>query len=137
MTRAVAPQRFNAIVLGVFSGLALLLAMTGLYGVLSYSMGRRTQEIGLRVALGASGRNILGMTIGQGMRPVLLGIALGAIGAFWLSRYMMTLLFGIEPSDLLTYFAVAILLLATALLACYFPGRRAMRIDPAVALRIE
>jgi putative ABC transport system permease protein len=137
VSRAVAPQRFNAIVLAVFSGLALLLAMTGLYGVLSYSMSRRTQEIGLRVALGASGRNILGMTIGQGMRPVLLGIVLGAIGAFWLSRYMMALLFGIEPSDLLTYFAVATLLLATALLACYFPGRRAMRIDPAVALRTE
>jgi putative ABC transport system permease protein len=68
---------------------------------------------------------------------VLLGLVLGAIGAFWLSRYMMALLFGIEPSDLLTYFAVATLLLATALLACYFPGRRAMRIDPAVALRTE
>ena len=114
-----------------------MLAMTGLYGVLSYSMSRRTSEIGLRVALGASGRNILGMTIGQGMRPVLLGVALGAIGAFWLSRYMMALLFGIKPFDLQTYFAVAILLLATALLACYLPGRRAMRIDPAVALRIE
>ena len=137
VNRAVAPQRFNAIVLGVFSGFALLLAMTGLYGVLSYSMSRRTSEIGLRVALGASGRNILGMTIRQGMRPVLLGVALGAIGAFWLSRYMMALLFGIKPFDLQTYFAVAILLLATALLACYLPGRRAMRIDPAVALRIE
>jgi predicted permease len=137
MNRAVAPQRFNAIVLGVFSGLALLLAMTGLYGVLSYSMSRRTSEIGLRVALGASGRNILGMTIGQGMRPAILGIALGAIGASWLSRYMAALLFGIKPFDLLTYFAVAILLLATALLACYLPGRRAMRIDPAVSLRIE
>jgi putative ABC transport system permease protein len=137
VSRAVAPQRFNAIVLGVFSGFALLLAMTGLYGVLSYSMSRRTSEIGLRVALGASGRNILGMTIGQGMRPVLLGVALGAIGAFWLSRYMMALLFGIKPFDLQTYFAVAILLVATALLACYLPGRRAMRIDPAVALRIE
>jgi putative ABC transport system permease protein len=137
VNHAVAPQRFNAIVLGVFSGFALLLAMTGLYGVLSYSMSRRTSEIGLRVALGASGRNILGMTIRQGMRPVLLGVALGAIGAFWLSRYMMALLFGIKPFDLQTYFAVAILLLATALLACYLPGRRAMRIDPAVALRIE
>lgn len=137
VSRAVAPQRFNAIVLGVFSGFALLLAMTGLYGVLSYSMSRRTAEIGLRVALGASGSDILSMTIGQGMRPSLLGIALGAMGAAWLSRYMTALLFGVKPFDLLTYFAVAILLLTTALLACYLPGRRAMGIDPAVALRIE
>jgi len=135
--RSVAPQRFNAILLGVFSGLALLLATTGIYGVLSYSMSRRTSEIGLRVALGASRRNILSMTISQGMRPALLGMVLGAIGASWLSRYVAVLLFGIKPFDLLTYFAVAALLLATALLACYLPGRRAMRTDPAVALRIE
>ena len=88
-------------------------------------MSRRTSEIGLRVALGASGRNILGMTIGQGMRPVLLGVALGAMGAFWLSRYMMALLFGIKPFDLQTYFAVAILLLATALLALLLTGAAA------------
>jgi hypothetical protein len=137
VSRAVAPQRFNAIVLAVFSGLALLLAMTGLYGVLSYSMSRRTAEMGLRVALGASARNILGMTLSLGMRPALLGIAVGAIGAAWLSRYMTALLFGIKPIDLLTYFAVAMLLAATALLACYLPARRAMRIDPAGALRIE
>ena len=135
--RSVAPQRFNAILLGVFSALALLLATTGIYGVLSYSMSRRTSEIGLRVALGASGRGILRMMIGQGMRPVLAGLALGAVGAWWLSRYFTTLLLGIEPFDPLTYTAVAALLLATALGACYLPGRRAMRIDPAVALRIE
>jgi putative ABC transport system permease protein len=135
--RSVAPQRFNAMLLGVFSGFALLLAMTGLYGVLSYSMSRRTAEIGLRVALGASGRDILAMTIGHGMRPALLGIVLGAIGASWLSRYITALLFGVRPFDLATYRAVAALLLATALLACYLPGRRAMRTDPAVALRIE
>jgi putative ABC transport system permease protein len=134
---SVAPQRFNTILLGVFSGLALLLATTGIYGVLSYSMSRRTSEIGLRVALGASGRSILRMTVGQGMRPVFAGLALGAVGASWLSRYFATLLFGIKPLDVPTYFAVAALLLATALLACYLPGRRAMRIDPAAALRIE
>jgi putative ABC transport system permease protein len=135
--RSVAPQRFNAILLGIFSGLALLLATMGLYGVLSYSMSRRTSEIGLRVALGANSRSILAMAIGQGMRPALLGTAIGAIGAWWLSRYFATLLFGVKPFDILTYVAVAVLLLATALLACYLPGRRAMRIDPAVALRIE
>jgi putative ABC transport system permease protein len=137
VSRSVAPQRFNAILLGVFSGLALLLATTGIYGVLSYSMSRRTSEIGLRMALGASASGIMRMTMLQGMRPALLGIGLGAVGAWWLSGYLATLLFDIKPFDFLTYAAVAALLLATALAACYLPGRRAMRIDPAVALRIE
>jgi len=135
--RSVAPQRFNTILLGVFSALALLLATTGIYGVLSYSMRRRTSEIGLRVALGASSRGILRMTMAQGMRPVLAGLALGAVGAWWLSRYFTVLLFGIKPLDAPTFLGVAALLLATALIACYLPGRRAMGIDPAVALRIE
>ena len=137
VSRSVAPQRFNAILLGVFSGLALLLATTGIYGVLSYSMSRRTSEIGLRLALGASASSILRMTMLQGMRPALLGIGLGAVGAWWLSGYLATLLFDVKPFDFLTYAAVAALLLATALAACYLPSRRAMRIDPAVALRIE
>jgi len=135
--RSVAPQRFNTILLGVFGGLALLLATTGIYGVLSYSMSRRTAEIGLRVALGASSGGILRMSIAQGMRPVLAGLALGAAGAWWVSRYFTALLFGIQPFDAPTYSGVASLLLATALIACYLPGRRAMRIDPSVALRIE
>ena len=134
---SVAPQRFNAILLAVFSGLALLLATTGIYGVLSYSMSRRTSEIGLRVALGASTGSILRMTIGQGMQPALVGIVFGAIGAVWLSRSFASLLFGVKPYDVLTYAAVAVLLLATALVACYLPGRRAMSTDPSVALRIE
>jgi predicted permease len=137
VSRSVAPQRLNAILLVVFGGLALLLATIGIYGVLSYSITRRTSEIGLRVALGASGINILRMTIGQGIRPALLGIVLGAIGAWWLSRYIATLLFGVKPFDALTYAAVAALLLLTALAACYLPGRRAMRTDPAIALRID
>jgi putative ABC transport system permease protein len=137
ISRSVAPQRFNTILLGIFSGLALLIAITGIYGVLSYSMSRRTSEIGLRMALGANTSSILRLTILQGIRPVLLGIALGAVGAWWLSSYMTALLFGIKPFDFITYAAVAALLLATALAACYLPGRRAMRIDPAVALRTE
>jgi putative ABC transport system permease protein len=137
VSRSVAPQRFNAILLGVFSGLALLLATTGIYGVLSYSMSRRTSEIGLRMALGASASSIMRMTMLQGMRPALLGIGLGAMGAWWLSGYLATLLFDVKPFDFLTYAAVAAMLLATALTACYLPSRRAMRIDPAVALRIE
>ena len=135
--RSVAPQRLNTVLLGVFSGLALLLATMGIYGVLSYSMTHRTSEIGLRVALGASSGGILRMTLAQGMRPVVAGLALGAVSAWWLSRYFTTLLFGIKPLDVPTYIAVAALLLGTALLACYLPGRRAMRIDPVVALRTE
>ena len=115
--RSVAPQRLNAVLLSIFT--------------------RRTPEIGLRVALGATRSNILGMTIRQGLRPALIGALLGAIGAFWLSRYLATLLFGVKPFDALTYLAVAALLLATAALACYIPGRRAMQTDPATALRIE
>jgi putative ABC transport system permease protein len=137
ISRSVAPRRLNAILLGVFSGLALLLAITGIYGVLSYSMSRRTSEIGLRMALGATARDIMRMTMVQGMQPALLGIGLGAVGSWWLSGYLATLLFEIKPSDFPTYASVAALLLATALAACYLPGRRAMRIDPAVALRIE
>jgi putative ABC transport system permease protein len=135
--RSVGQQRFQTLLLGVFSGLALLLATTGIYGVLSYAMSRRTAEIGLRVALGASGGSILRMAMVQGMRPVLAGLGLGAVGAWWLSRYVGSLLFGVKALDAVTYCAVAALLAITALAACYVPGRRAMRIDPAVALRIE
>jgi predicted permease len=137
VNRSVAPQRFNTILLSVFSGLALLLATIGIYGVLSYAMSQRTAEIGLRVALGASRRTIVTMAISQGMRPAFVGIVFGALGAWWLSRYATVLLYGVKPFDALTFGAVAAILLATALLACYLPGRRAMRIDPAVALRSE
>jgi putative ABC transport system permease protein len=135
--RSLSPQRFNVILLTAFSGLALLLATTGIYGVLSYAMNRRTAEIGLRVALGASPGNILGIALGQGMRPAVVGLLLGAVGAGWLSRYLETLMFGIKPFDSLTYVVVAALLLTTALIACLLPGRRAMRIDPAIALRTD
>ena len=137
MQRSVAPQHFNAVLLGAFSGLALLLATIGIYGVLSYSISRRASEIGLRMALGASRGNILRMTLSQGMRPALLGVALGGIGAWWLSRYMTTLLFGVKPFDAPTYAAVVALLIATAVVACCLPCRHAMRTDPATALRLE
>jgi predicted permease len=135
--RSLSPQRFDVILLTAFGGLALLLATTGIYGVLAYTMNRRTAEIGLRVALGASRTNVFGIVLSQGMRPALVGMLLGALGAWWLSRYLETLLFGIKPFDVFTYVTVAALLLAIALIACVLPGRRAMRIDPAVALRIE
>jgi putative ABC transport system permease protein len=127
----------NSVVLLTFSGFALVLASVGIYGVLSYSVSRRTSEIGLRIALGASESSILRMAIGQGILPALLGITIGSALAFWLSRYLRSLLFGIQPFDLSTYAAVSALLLVTAALACIVPGLRAMRTDPAIALRLE
>jgi putative ABC transport system permease protein len=137
ISRSISPQRINSIVLTTFGGFALLLASLGIYGVLSYFVRRRTAEIGLRMALGASERGILKITVAQGLLPVLLGIAVGTIIACWLSRYLKSLLFGVQPIDLLTYAAVSALLLVTAGLACFVPGRRAMRTDPAIALRLE
>ena len=137
VSRSVSSQRLNSALLTVFSCMALLLASLGIYGVLTYAISRRTSEIGLRMALGANEGDILRTTIAQGMRPVLLGIVLGAVAAFWVSRYLTSLLFGVKPFDAATYGAVAALLLVTALLACYLPGRRAMATDPAITLRME
>ena len=134
---SVSSQRMNAVILATFSGFALLLATLGIYGVLSYSVGRRTPEIGLRMALGASQSGILKMIVGQGLRSALLGIAIGGALAWWLSRFLRSLLFGVQPFDLLTYGAVSALLMATAALACFVPGRRAMKIEPVIALRSE
>jgi putative ABC transport system permease protein len=137
VSRSVSSQRMNSVVLATFSGFALLLASLGIYGVLSYSVSRRTAEIGLRMALGANEASILRITVGQGLMPALVGIAIGGAIAAWLSRYLEPLLFGVQPFDLSTYAAVSALLLVTAALACFVPGRRAIRTDPAIALRLE
>ncbi|MBI3404288.1 MAG: ABC transporter permease, partial [Acidobacteria bacterium] len=137
VVRSLAPRRMNAVLLGTFAGVALLLATSGIYGVLAYSVARRTSEIGVRMALGASGRSILNLIIRQGMRPILIGIALGLVGAFGLSRFVATLLFGIEATDTLTYASVALLVAATALVACSVPAWLAIRINPVTALRQE
>jgi predicted permease len=137
VSRSVSSQRMNSVVLMTFSGFALLLASLGIYGVLSYTVSRRTSEIGLRMALGASESGILSMIVGQGLSPALLGIVIGGALAGWLSRYLKSLLFGVQPFDLFTYAAVTALLLVVAALACLVPGRRAMRTDPAIALRLE
>jgi len=126
----------NTVGFCVFAGIALLLASTGIYGVLAYSMSRRTSEIGLRVALGASTTSIRRMTLLQGMRPVIVGLLAGTVAAWWLSKSFTALLFGIKPFDATTYAGVAAVLLLAALLACYLPAKKAMRIDPAVALRV-
>ena len=135
--RSVSSQRMNSVILVSFSGFALLLASLGIYGVLSYSVRRRTSEIGLRMALGASESGILRTIVGQGLLPVFVGITIGGVFAVWLSRYLKPLLFGVQPFDVSTYAGVAVLLLVTAAVACFVPGRRAMRTDPAIALRLE
>src|SRR5271163_3745958 len=130
-------RRFNLILIGFFAIAALLLATAGVFGVMAYSVSRRTREIGVRVALGAGSRDVLSMILGQGMRTILIGVAAGLAGALALTRTVASLLFGVTATDPLTFAAVILLLIAAALLACYIPARRATRVDPLVALRYE
>jgi putative ABC transport system permease protein len=125
------------ILLGGFALLALILASVGIYGVVSYLVAQRTNEIGIRMALGAQRGDVLKMIVGQGAKMALLGVAFGIAAALALTRLMSGMLFGVTPTDPLTFFAVAALLVAVALLACYIPARRASRVDPVVALRYE
>jgi predicted permease len=129
--------RFAMLLMGAFSLLALLLASIGMYGVISYSVAQRIQEIGIRMALGAKRRNVFGMVLGQGARLAGLGIAIGLLVALGVTRLMSSFLYGVQSTDPFTFAAVCLLLLATALLACYLPARRATRVDPMVALRHE
>jgi predicted permease len=137
VTQSVATRRVTMMLLAVFAGVALVLALAGVYGVLAYSVARRTSEIGVRVALGAPHRRVLRLVVAQGMRPVLAGLLIGLASAFWMSRWMASLLFQIEAHDLPTYLAVTALLLCVATLACWVPARRVLRVDPAIALRTE
>ena len=137
VARSVSPQRFSAVLIGVLAGLALVLSAVGIYGVMSYTVGQRTQEIGIRMALGAGPQDMLALVLGRGTRLALTGIAAGILGAFALTRFLSSLLFGVQPHDPLTFVAVAMLLLLVALAACYVPARRAMKVDPMVALRYE
>ena len=123
--------------LGIFAGVALALAVVGIYGVMSYAITQRTNEIGVRVALGAQQRDVLWLILGQGLRLALVGGSLGIAASFALTRYMSHLLYGISPRDPQTFAAIPFALLGVALLACYVPARRAMRVDPIVALRYE
>ncbi len=137
VARSISTQRMTMFLLGIFSALALVLSAVGIYGVISYLTGQRTHEIGVRVALGASNRDVLRMVLGQGLKIALMGVAIGLAAAFGLARLITTLIYGVRTTDPITFLSVAILLSGVALFACYLPAHRAMRVDPLVALRYE
>jgi putative ABC transport system permease protein len=137
LSDSIAQRRLYLVLLGVFAGAALLLAAVGIYGVMSYSVSQRAHEIGIRLALGAAQTEILKLILGHGAKLALLGVATGILAATALTRLMSSLLFGVSPSDPATLAAVAVLLMLVAMVACYIPARRAMRVDPMIALRYE
>jgi putative ABC transport system permease protein len=134
---SVAPERLNLTLLSLFAGIALILAIVGIYGVMSYSVTQRMHEIGIRIAIGARPLDVFKMILGHGMKLALIGVALGLVGAFGLTRLMATMLFGVEPTDAMTFGGISILLISVALLACYLPGRRATKVEPTISLRYE
>jgi predicted permease len=137
LARSMAERRFALNILGFFGVVALLLAAIGIYGVMTYTFSQRTQEIGIRMALGAQRADILRLAIGEGMLLVVLGLGSGILGALVLTRYLRTMLFGVTPADPLTFAAIAAILASVALLACFIPAQRATQVDPLVALRNE
>jgi putative ABC transport system permease protein len=137
LAKSLAQRRFVLELLGVFAGIALLLASIGIYGVMAYTFSQRTREIGIRMALGAQRRDILRLALGEGALLVVFGVISGLIGSFVLTRFLQGMLFNVTPTDPITFAAIAALLAAVALLACFIPAQRATRVAPLVALRYE
>jgi ABC-type antimicrobial peptide transport system permease subunit len=140
VSESMSSQRFPMILLGAFAALALVLGAVGIYGVISYSVSRRVREIGVRVALGAGKRDVFRLVLGQGLRMVLAGLAIGVTAALALTRMLSSfsnLLYGVATNDPVTFFFVSALLTVVAMLACYIPARRAADVDPMTALRYE
>ena len=137
VAQSVAQRRFGMFLVGIFAALALVLAVVGIYGVVSYSVAQRTQEIGVRMALGASALDVLKLVLKNGMSLALIGVGVGLAGAFGVTRLMVAMLFDVKPTDVATFAIVSVGLILVALLACYVPARRAMKVDPLVALRYE
>jgi putative ABC transport system permease protein len=134
---SVSRPRFNMLLLSSFAALALALAAVGIYGVISYTVAQRTHEVGIRIALGAKPLDVMRLVIRQGMKPVIIGMAIGLFAAFLASRVLESLLYEVSATDPVTYVAIAAILSSVALVACYLPARRASRVDPVVALRHE
>ncbi|HVI70313.1 MAG TPA: FtsX-like permease family protein, partial [Pyrinomonadaceae bacterium] len=137
LSASVAAPRFSTTLLSIFAGVALVLTIVGLYGVMSYSVAQRTNEIGIRLALGAQSRDVLLMVVKQGSTLILSGLVIGLVGAYALTRLIASLLFGVTAKDPFTFAAVAVLLAVVALIACYIPAWRATKVDPMEALRCE
>jgi ABC-type antimicrobial peptide transport system permease subunit len=136
-TKSIARTSFTLVMLGIAGGMALLLGTVGLYGVIAYSVSQRIREIGIRLALGAQKKDVMNLFLAQGMLVILVGLTIGLGGSLGLTRFLSSLIYGVSATDPLTFVSVAVVLGLVALVACHIPARRAMRVDPLVALRCE